>query len=324
MMRRRDFIALATAWPLAARGQQKAMPVIGFLHTLSPDWSAPFVTAFLSGLAESGYIADQNVAIEYRWAEGNYDRLPALADELIGRNVDVIATGGGSPAALAAKQATTTTPVVFANVGEPVGSGLVASLARPGGNVTGISIIPFALVPKRLELLSELVPDADVLALLVNPDHPLTERAIEDAQKAADKKRLRLHVLKARSKGEIDAAYRSLGALHAKALVVGPDVLFARYRERLVELASTYAIPAIYDGRNAVLSGGLISYGSDRPSVYRQAGAYVGRILSGAKPADLPVQQPTTFELIINLKAAKALGLTVPQSILARADEVIE
>jgi putative ABC transport system substrate-binding protein len=325
-MKRRDLMLLlagmAIACPVPVRAQQKAMSVIGYLSVSSPGPSAPFLAAFRQGLSEAGYVEGQNVAIEYRWAEGGYDRLPAFAADLVGRKVDLIATSGGAPA-LAAKSATSTIPIVF-NVGDPVELGLVASLARPGGNLTGVSIITGEMMPKRLELLSELVPRAGVIAFLVNPDTPTVERVIRDMQKAARVKGVQLPILKARTEGEIDAAFAALVQRQAGALVVATDPVFNSRREQFVALASRHAVPAIYYWREFPASGGLISYGPSLTAAYRLVGTYTGKILKGAKPADLPVQQPTTFELVINLKTAKALDLTVPQSLLARADEVIE
>jgi putative tryptophan/tyrosine transport system substrate-binding protein len=312
------------AWPLAARAQQKAMPVIGVLSVTNPSSSAPVMAAFRQGLSEAGYVEGQNVTIEYRWAEGHYDRLPALAADLVGRKVDLI-MASSPPAALAAKSATSTIPIVFRHGGDPVRDGLVASLARPGGNLTGVSQLgDEGMTPKRLELLSELVPQARVIALLVNPNNSTAERVIQEVQQAARAKGVQLHVLKASSESEIDTAFASLVQLHADALVVGADPFLTSRRERLVPLASRHAVPAIYAWREFAASGGLISYGASLSSALRLVGAYAGRVLKGAKPADLPVQQSTTFELVINLKTAEALGLTVPLSILARADEVIE
>jgi len=304
------------------RAQQKAMPVIGHLSSESPGPDAPFVAAFHQGLIETGYVEGQNVAIEYRWAEGRYDRLPGLAADLVGRKVDVIQPGG-TPSALAAKSATSTIPVVFI-VGDAVAAGLVPSLARPGGNLTGVSLLTFELMAKRLELLSELVPQASVIALLVNANSAMAERIMRDVQEAARAKGVQLHILKAGTEDEIDAAFATLVQLHAGALLVGTDPFFNSRREQLAALASRHAVPAIYEWREFAEAGGLISYGPSLPAANRQVGIYVGRILNGAKPADLPVQQPTTFELVVNLNTAKALGLTVPPLILARADEVIE
>jgi len=326
-VKRRELIILlggAATLPFAARAQQKAMPVIGFLNSLSPGPYAPFVAAFLQGLSETGYVEGQNLAIEYRWAEGHYDRLPGMAADLAGRKVEVIVTTGGTPAALAAKTATSTIPIVFISADDPVENGLVASLARPGGNLTGISNFITELMAKRFELVFELVPEAKVIALLVNPDNPVTERMIRDVQGAARAKGVQLAILKAASDSEIDAAFRSLVQVHAGALVLGSDPFFVNRRDPLVALASRHAVPAIYAWREFATSGGLVSYGVSGTGVTRQLGVYTGKILKGAKPADLPVQQPTKFELVINLKTAKALGLAVPQALLARADEVIE
>jgi ABC-type uncharacterized transport system substrate-binding protein len=303
----------------ALRAQRKAIPVIGYLSSTS---AGPGLAAFRQGLSETGYVEGQNVAIEYLWAEGSYDRLPALAADLVGRKVDVIATVG-TPSALAAKSATSTIPIVF-SVGDPVGAGLVASLARPGGNLTGVSILTVELMPKRLELLSELVPQADVIALLVNPNNVITERIMRDVQEAARAKGVQLHILKAGTESEIDTAFVTFVQLHIGALLVGTDSFLSGRRDQLVALASRHAVPATYESRYLPAAGGLISYGPSQTAASCQAGTYVGKILKGAKPADLPVEQPTTFELVVNLKTAKALGLTVPPSILARADEVIE
>jgi putative ABC transport system substrate-binding protein len=321
-MNRRELVLLLGGATIAARGlraQQKPMPVIGYLGSTSPGGQvAPFTAAFRQGLSETGYVEGQNVTIEWRWAEGHYDRLPALAADLVGHRVDVIVTGT-TPAARAAKSATSTIPILF-NAGDPVGQGLVASLARPGGNLTGFSPFLMELMPKRFELLSELVPQARVIAFLVNPNF----NPIAEVQEAARTKGIQLPIVKAAAEGDIDAAFDSLVELHADALLVSAEALFNSHRDRLVELASRHTVPAIYPWREATVAGGLISYGTSFTAVNHQIGIYVGRILKGAKPADLPVQQPATFELVVNLKTAKVLGLTVPPSILARADEVIE
>jgi putative tryptophan/tyrosine transport system substrate-binding protein len=311
---------------IAARGlgaQQKAMPVIGFLGSTAPGPVEAHVAAFRRGLGDSGYVDGQNAAIEYRWAEGHYDRLPALAADLVDRKVDVIVTSG-HPGILAAKGATSTIPIVFFGGGDLVAAGLVASLARPGGNLTGISIMGVELDPKRLDLLSDVVPQAGVIALLVNPNNPDAGALIRDVQELGRAKGVPLHILKAGAEGDFETAFTSLVQLRARALVVGSDAFFFSRREQLVALAARYAVPAIYDAREFVAAGGLISYGSSFSGLWRQVGNYAGRILKGEKPSDLPVQQPTTFELVVNLKTAKALGLTIPPSILGRADEVIE
>jgi putative tryptophan/tyrosine transport system substrate-binding protein len=308
----------------AVQAQQKAMPVIGFLGGTSPGPMGPFTAAFRQGLSETGYVEGQNLAIEYRWAEGRYDQLPALAADFVDRKVDVIVAGGGMPSALAAKTATSTIPVVF-NVGtDPVESGLVTSLARPGGNLTGVTGIATELMAKRFELLSEIVPQAGLVALLVNPNNASAEPMMRDVQEAARAKGVQLHIVKASTESEIDAAFATLVQLHAGGLAIGADPLFASRLDRLAALAARDAVPAIYDRREFAAAGGLISYGSSLTAGYRQIGIYAGKILNGANPADLPIQQPTTFELVVNLNTAKALGLTIPPSILSRADEVIE
>jgi putative ABC transport system substrate-binding protein len=330
-MQRRTFIsgsAATLAGPLfptdALAEQPKKLPVIGFLSSRTPGDAAGVVAAFRQGLAETGYVEGQNVAIEYRWAEGHYDRLPAFAADLVGRKVDLIIASGGPPSVRTAKSATSTIPIVFTALGDPVGAGVVASLARPGGNLTGSSIMATELTRKRLELLSELVPQSHAIVLLVNPNSPEAEPTIRDAQEAASAKGVELHILKASTEHEIDVAFASLIQLQAGALIVGNDPFFDGRVEQLVALASRHAVPAIYYSREFAASGGLISYAPSFAAAYHQAGIYAGRILNGDKPADLPVQQPTRFELVVNLKMAKTLGLTVPASILARADEVIE
>ena len=321
-MTRRELVLLlcgAMTVAGAVRAQQRAMPVIGFLNPTSPGPLAPYVAAFRQGLAETGYVEGQNVTIQYRWAEDHFDRLPALAADLVAQKVDVIASTGDIARAQAAKTATSTIPIVFLIGGDPVGVGMVNSLARPGGNLTGFTLLGGELVPKRLELLSELAPQTKVIALLLHPNSPATG----GVQQAARTKGLELHVLRASTESEIDAAFASLVPLHAGALLVAGAPFFDSQRERLVALASRYAVPAIYSEREFAAAGGLISYGTSRTAAYRQVGTYVGRVLKGAKPADLPVQQPTTFELVVNLNTAKALGLTIPQAILRLADEVV-
>jgi len=325
-MRRRNLMTVlagAAVYPLLAGAQQKAMPVIGFLASTSPEPLAHFVAAFRQGLSETGYVEGQNVALEYRWAEDHYDRLPELAAELVGLKVDVIATNG-MPSALTLKKATSTIPIVFETGIDPVEAGLVASLARPGGNLTGVCMLTAALMPKRIELLTELAPQANIIGLLVNPTHSTAEQMIDDVEKAVRTKGLQLPILKASTESEIDTAFATLVQLHAGALAVVPDPLFLARREQLVALAARHAVPVIYSGRETVEAGGLISYAASFTAAFHLLGIYAGRVLKGEKPADLPVQQPTTFELVVNLKTANALGLTVPPSILARADEVIE
>jgi putative ABC transport system substrate-binding protein len=329
-MRRRKFSTLlggaataSTVWPSLVSAQQKATPLIGYLSAWAPGPSAPRVAALRQGLGETGYVDGHNLAIEYRWAEGRVDRLPTLAADLVGRRVEVI-VADPDYAAHVAKYATLTIPIVFVAVGDPVEDGLVASLARPGGNLTGVSFLNRELHPKRFELLSELVPQANVVALLVNPKIPSTERVILAVQEAARPKGVQLHILMASTEREIDAAFASFVQRQAGALIVFADPFFGSRREQIVALAAYLSVPAIYGDREYATAGGLMSYAASFTAVLRQVGIYVGSILKGAKPADLPVVQPTTFELVINLKTAKALGLAVPPSILSRADEVIE
>jgi putative tryptophan/tyrosine transport system substrate-binding protein len=325
-MFRRDFITLlgaATAWPFAAHAQQPAMPVIGFLHSGSLKPNVNLVTAFRNGLNEAGYVDDKNAAIEFLWAEGRYDRLPELAADLVRRQAKVI-VGGGPPAAVAAKAATTTIPIVFVSGDDPVKSGLVASLSRPGGNVTGVTIFTGQLAAKQLGLLRELVPKAAVVVMLVNPSNPLTVTVIKDVQAAATLTGHQIQIVKASNEDEIDKAFVTLTELHADALIVGSDPYFFTRNDQIVALAARHAVPAIYEFREFAMKGGFMSYGASLTDGYRQAGVYAGQILKGAKPADLPVLQPTKFELVINLKTAKTLGFAIPPSLLATADEVIE
>jgi putative tryptophan/tyrosine transport system substrate-binding protein len=327
-MRRRDFIKViagsAATLPLAARAQQPAMPVIGYLQSASPSYFAQFSDAVRQGLNEIGYVEGQNVAIERRSAEGHYDRLAALAAGLVDRQVAVILAAGGTDPAKAAKAATSNIPIVFVSAADPVRTGLVASLNRPGGNVTSVSLLASALDAKKLGLLRELAPKASTIGVLINPDYPSANSQREEAQQAAARLGLRPLMLSARADGEIDLAFASAAKQGADALLVATDPFLLSRRERLVALAARYAVPAIYAQREVVTAGGLISYGPHFWDGYRQAGAYVGRVLKGEKPADLPVLQPTKFELVINLKTAKALGLEVPDRLLALADEVIE
>ena len=327
-MRRRDFIrvivGMAAAWPIAARAQQPAMPVIGFLSSRSPGESADVVTAFRRGLSETGFVEGQNLVIAFRWAEGRYEQLRDLAAELVGMHVAVLLAAGGPPSALAAKAATSTIPIVFSSVYDPVQIGLVASLNRPGGNVTGMSSVASEMVAKSGQLLKELVPTAAVIAYLVNPSNPSAEIYSKEAATVASALGIRAHVLNASTEQGLDEAFASLGGLGAGGLVVPAEPFFTSQRDRMVALAARYAIAMIATLREYVVAGGLMSYGPSLPDSYRQAGIYVGRILKGEKPADLPVMQPTKFELVINLKTAKALGLQIPDRLLALADEVIE
>jgi len=325
---RRNFLATlggVVAWPLAARAQQPAMPVIGFLSSASAGPSAHLLDALRQGLAESGYVEGQNVAIEYRWAEGEYDRLPSLAAELVRRDVAVIvATGAGGLAGQAAKRATSTIPIVFSSAVDPIKAGLVASINRPGGNATGFVQFAALLEAKRLQLLHELVPNAAVIGVLLNPANPATEIQTKDVHTAAHNVGRQVHVVDASSEAEFDAAFASLAGQGVGGLVVAADPFFNSRRGQLIALAARYALPAIYEWREFVLDGGLMSYGNKITDAYHQMGIYCGRILRGANPADLPVVQPTKFELVINLKTAKALGLTVPNTMQLLADEVIE
>jgi putative ABC transport system substrate-binding protein len=322
---RRDFLGLVgatAAWPLAARGQQPAMPVIGFLNSGSLDLDAHLVRAFRQGLSDTGYVEGRNVAIEYRWADAKYDRLRAMAVELVRRQVAVIVCD--TPGVLAAKTATTTIPIVFAVAGDPVTLGLVASMNQPGGNLTGQASLNVQMGPKRLELLHELVPTATIIALLVNPTNPNADTISSDAQAAARALRLQLHVLHASTESDFDTVFASLSQLQAGGLVISTDPFFTNQSKQLGALALRHATPAIYQYPEFVAAGGLMSYGGSITDNFRLLGGYTGRILNGEKPADLPVQQSTKIELIINLKTAKALGITVPLALLGRADEVIE
>jgi putative ABC transport system substrate-binding protein len=328
-MDRRGFITLiggATTWPLAARAQQQATPVIGFIGATSASvyTAGRLIESFNRGLMETGYIEGRNVAIEYRWAEGNTDRMPALADELVRRRVSVIAAVGGTPSALAAKAATSTIPIVFAIGVDPVNIGLVSSLNRPGGNVTGVILFTGMLGTKRLGLLRELVPKADTIAMLINPTNPAMDGETRNVQAAAITTGHQLHVVRASSEIEFGAAFERIAQMRAGALMVGADTLFYGRREQLVRLAAGHSIPAMYELREYAAAGGLISYGASLTDGYRQSGMYCGRILKGAKPDELPVLQPTKFELVINLKTAKTLGIEPPPMLLAHADEVIE
>ena len=326
-MKRRDFIALlsgaAAGWPLVARAQQPALPVVGFLNPTSLEGYRPLVNAFRQGLQESDYIEGRNVAIEYRWAEGQYDRMPALAAELVRRQVTVI-VATSTPSALAARAATTTIPIVFFVAADPVQLGLVTSLSRPGSNLTGVVTLNVELAAKRLELLHELVPTANIIALLVNPTDPNVETTLKSLRAAARELGLQLHVLRASTEREIDDAFAVLSQLKAGGVVIGPDTYFNTRSEQFGALASRHGVAAIYQYRAFALAGGLLSYSGDIAESHRLIGGYTGRILKGEKPADLPVQQATKVELIINLKTAKTLGLTMPTALLVRADEVIE
>ena len=324
-MRRRELLLLlgGALVPHTLRAQQKAMPVIGYLNGSNPEANAVQLAAFRQGLSETGRVEEQNLKIEYRWAGFHYDRLPGLAADLVGRGVDVIAACGGADEAFAAKDATSAIPIVFMTGADPVETGLVASLARPGGNLTGVTNLTQLLWQKRVELIAELVPQTKVIGLLVNPNRAQVGRVIDSTQQAANAKGLQLETLKAGTEAEIDAAFATAVKRHIGAVVVS-DPLFESLAKQVAAAAARHAVPAIYISRKYVSDGGLISYGPIFTTAYHVVGSYVGRILNGAKPADLPVQQSTNFELVVNLNAAKALGLTVPPHILARADEVIE
>ncbi len=327
-MTRRELITLlggaAAAWPLAARAQQPAMLVIGFLSARALDDTPNLTAAFHQGLKETSYVEGQNIAIEYRWANNQHERLPELAAELVRRGVGLIAAFGGNVSALAAKAATATVPIVFAVGGDPVELGLVASLNRPGGNLTGVSLLLGLLGAKRLELLRELVPTPTTVAVFINPTNPSAKFYAQDAEQAAHTLGQQIQILNASSEREIEAAFAALAPLRAGAVLVTTDAFFIGRRQHLVALAARYAVPTIYEYRDFAAAGGLVSYGPSIADAYHQAGIYAGRILKGTHPADLPVLQPTKFELVINLKTARALGLDVPPTLLARADEVIE
>jgi putative ABC transport system substrate-binding protein len=328
-MRRRDLIAMiggaAAAWPLAARAQQTPLPVIGFLGSTWPDTYTIRLRAFREGLKEAGHVEGQNVAIEYRWAEGQYERLPALAAELVRRQVAVIAAAGGTPSALAAKAATSTIPIVFETATDPIKLGLVASLNRPGGNLTGVTNQNVEVGPKRLAILRELMPTATTIAVLVNPTSPvLTEQTLDGLQPAVRALGMQFHIVEASTERDFDPAFATMVQLRADALVIGLDLFFTSKVDQLAARALRQALPAFSSSREFAAVGGLASYGASETEFYRLVGIQVGKILNGAKPAELPVQQSTKIELTINLQTAKALGLTVPQSLLARADEVIE
>ena len=326
-MRRREFIAFvgtATAWPLAARAQQPNMPLVGFLNVGSSDGYRPMEAAFRQGLQETGYVEGQNVAIEYRWGEGQSDRLPPMIADFIHRQVAVIAATS-TPAALAAKSATKTVPIVFETGGDPIQLGLVTSLSRPSGNVTGVTQLNGQVVPKALEVLHELLPTAKIVALLVNPADPaVAEDQTREAMSAARTLGLELHVLKASTEAQLEAVFANLSQSQISGLVIGPEAFFTSHTGQLVALAVRHKVPTVYRGREFAAAGGLVSYGTNPENSYHLAGVYTGRVLKGEKPADLPVQQASKFELYINLKTAKALGITVPLPLSGRADEVIE
>ena len=327
-MQRREFVTLlggaVAGWPLGARAQQAAIPVVGFIDAASAENQKRLVAAFLKGLTQSGYIDNQNVKVEFRWAEGQYDQMPALIAELLGSRPAVIAVTGSTAAVQAAVAATRTIPIVFVIGGDPVKFGLVASLNRPGGNVTGVSFLVNLLVAKQLGLLHELIPGATNLGFLVNPNNPNAESDTNNARLAADALDRKIVVVKARTREDIDHAFTQLTQERAAALLVSADPLFISNREQLAALAVRHTLPTMFNAREFALAGGLLSYGPDQADTFREAGTYVGRILSGEKPSELPVVQPTKFELVINIKTAKSLGLNIPPLLLARADEVVE
>ena len=327
-MQRRRFIqgiAASAAWPFAARGQQSAMPVVGFLNLNSPEAFGDYIAAFKLGLNQTGFVEGQNVTLEYRWARGDYSQLSALANELVSRQVAVIAANGGSRSALAAKAATAKIPIVFTfGDGDPVNHGLVESINHPGRNITGVTMIAGLLEPKRLELLRDLVPTVTVVYILVNPNNGGVLQDIPTVAAAAGKLGLELKVVQAGTESEIDGAFRMLAQAHAQALMIANDAILQSHAPQIIALATRYSLPAVYPWREYVVAGGLMSYGTSIREAYRQSGLYVGQILKGADPAELPVMQPTKLELVINLKTTKALGLNIPQSLLATADEVIE
>jgi putative tryptophan/tyrosine transport system substrate-binding protein len=327
-MKRREFVTLlgstAATWPLAARAQQRAMPVIGFLHSASPDPYASQVDAFRQGLKETGYVEGQNLAIEYRWSENQVARLPTMAAELVQRQVSVIVAGGSPAAALAAKAATTTIPIVFMNAADPVGIGLVASFNRPGGNVTGVTLLGGELVAKRLGILRDLLPSMKRVGMLVNPTRPGVDAQKAQVQEAARALGLALQILEASSERDFEAVFQTVVSQQDAALIVAPDAFFLTQRVQIADLATRYRIATMYELRDFVEAGGLISYGAGSLDLYRQVGTLTGRVLMGKKPADLPVLQPTKFELAINMKTARALGLTISPGLLSIADELIE
>jgi len=327
-MKRREFITLlggtAVMWPLATRAQQIAMPVVGFLNSGSRELFVGRVAAFHQGLNDTGFVEGRNVAIEYQWAEGQYDRLPGLASHLVRRRVAVIAATGGIPSALAAKAATSTIPIVFVSGSDPIKFGVVTSLSRPDSNLTGLTVFTAELVPKRLELLHEVIDKAGTVALLVNPTNAVSESVQKDVQEAARTLGLRLNVVHANAEPDLDKVFATLNQLRVGALVIATDAFFDGQSERLAALAMQHAMPTIYQTREFALAGGLMSYGGSLTDAYRKAGVYIGRVLKGEKPADLPVMQSTKVELIINLRTAKTLGIEIPASLLATADEVIE